>query len=445
MFVIFQVKYLLSQEGIILMLKKYCCMLTIAFTIMLFLCSCNSTTVVDDDTITIACYLNGFALEQFVSEYNNSSDYQIELIDYSQYNQTEESSEGIDKLIRGITAGEIPDILVLNNLPIETFMEQGILEDLYPYISADDEIDKEDFFVNILEAVEVDNQLLFIPSNFFIDTLIIHGDSGISGGWTIEEMYEYISSADFQYLIKPSTFRYEFLEMLISHNIDGLIDWASKEPLFDSELFKQITEICELIPESEIEDTYTLEAELIKSGAQLMSYRSIMDFFEFQELRNIFSDDFEMVGLPSTNNAGSTVSFDASNTLYSIASSSPHKDQAWEIIKALFTNYEYAYFGFPTYKDAFNAMIEASRKEESSSYTRTDMYGNQFEATIEKLTDEDIEATIELIESVNYQNFSDTAIVEIVVDEMKSYYNEEKSFDETVAIINDRVKVYINE
>jgi len=64
---------------------------------------------------------------------------------------------------------------------------------------------------------------------------------------------------------------------------------------------------------------------------------------------------------------------------------------------------------------------------------------------VKKLSDEDIAATTELIESISYQNFSATTVTDIVVEELESYYNDDKSLDEVIEIISARVGKYINE
>ena len=50
---------------------------------------------------------------------------------------------GITKLNADIAAGNVPDIMVINNqLPVNSYIEKGLFEDLNPYIEKDEELDR---------------------------------------------------------------------------------------------------------------------------------------------------------------------------------------------------------------------------------------------------------------------------------------------------------------
>jgi len=118
-------------------LKKYYS-ITITILLLLSLSGCNNKAE-DDNKISIACYACGTLFEEFVSEYNEThTELQIELTDYSEYNQTQTSGEGIDRLIKEISAGKIPDIIFWDWLPISTFLDEELLVDLYPYNHKDE-------------------------------------------------------------------------------------------------------------------------------------------------------------------------------------------------------------------------------------------------------------------------------------------------------------------
>ncbi len=78
--------------------------------------------------------------------------------------------DAIRNLNTEILSGEGPDLLVLDGLPINSYMEKGILEDLSP-IFANQLKDKE-YFENILNAYKKDDKLYAVPSRFSVPLLI---------------------------------------------------------------------------------------------------------------------------------------------------------------------------------------------------------------------------------------------------------------------------------
>ena len=51
-----------------------------------------------------------------------------------------------------IIRGNVPDLFVADELPIEQYGSKGLLCDLYEFIDSDEELSRDDFFENILTA-----------------------------------------------------------------------------------------------------------------------------------------------------------------------------------------------------------------------------------------------------------------------------------------------------
>lgn len=92
-------------------------------------------------TLTLACVYLDYRVKSQILDFNRkSSDYRIEVRDYSEFNTDDDYSAGLTKLITEIGSGAVPDILVTSSLPMDVFGNKGLFEDLWPYIEADEEL-----------------------------------------------------------------------------------------------------------------------------------------------------------------------------------------------------------------------------------------------------------------------------------------------------------------
>lgn len=84
-------------------------------------------------------------------------------------------------------------------------MRRGYLYDLYELIDADAELSREDFFPNILAAMETDGKLYSISPAFGVLSLV--GSAEVLGeemGWTLQELMEVVKAhPEAEYLLDP--------------------------------------------------------------------------------------------------------------------------------------------------------------------------------------------------------------------------------------------------
>ena len=82
-----------------------------------------------------------------------------------------------------------------SELPYKKIASAGILEDLYPYIDADPELSRQDFFPNIMTALELDGHLYLAVPDFMLETVV--GSAAVVGteaGLSYDEYYQCLAS-----------------------------------------------------------------------------------------------------------------------------------------------------------------------------------------------------------------------------------------------------------
>lgn len=101
--------------------------------------------------------------------------------------------DAIKNLNTEMMAGNGPDVIFLDGLPVEDYIEKGLLADLSGIL---DQLKKdgEVFFENVLSAYEKDGKICAVPFSFAVPVVI--GDEGAVQQKTIHDLAEWIADCE---------------------------------------------------------------------------------------------------------------------------------------------------------------------------------------------------------------------------------------------------------
>ncbi|MDO4567099.1 MAG: hypothetical protein Q4B42_07185, partial [Oscillospiraceae bacterium] len=378
-------------------------------------------------TVTLTLALSGYDtdIRGDIARWNREhADIKIETLDYAIYDTDGSGEAGALRMATKIIAGNIPDIFVLNGLPSQSWATRGMLENLYPYIDADPELERSDFFENILTASEYNGALCELIPKFGIVTAAARsGTPGLSLSELDTVTAERIFGMDIS--------RSQLLELLLEVNMDSFIDWESGSCRFDSELFTGLLELAALQPEEAVtgEGTaynyeYEYDArEMLRSGRQLLYVYQMDSVNHTSALLDMFGEAYDFVGLPG----GSAV---RPYLRLGMAANSEHKAECWEFLRTFLVAECTSVSGLSLRRD----VEEATRRE----------YLNRMmdsELDMETLTNR----AFALVESVDALCQTDVTILSIVLDEAAAFFAGDKSAEETAKNIQSRVSIYVAE
>ena len=412
----------------------------------------DPSSIVDKTVITVGGAYVDDAVKKAAIEFNKTNEkYKIEFKDYS--NEEDPST----KLNADIIAGNIPDILYISDTGyLSQYISKGILEDLTPYFDKDSEISTEDIMKPVLEAMKVDDKLYYVATSFSVSTLVASSkDVGTESGWTFEDLKKLLEEKGDSVRPFYTENKSDMLWSLMGIGTSDFVDWQTGECSFDSQDFKDILEICNTGKNEETEyneDSPSLPS-LIQQGKVLFN-EGYVSLEEIQVYEEMYKDDITFIGYPNKDKEGSYFNL---SMLFGISSKSEVKDGAWEFIRTFMTK-EYQgtngnIWDTPTRQDCFDMMVKAKMatktyKDElgqeiepgSSTYGYDDL-----EVQIKPSSQEEVDMYTELINGTKKISGYDNAIMEIIQEEAKAYFAGEKSLDDTAAIIQNRVKTYVNE
>ncbi len=422
-------------------------------------------------TLIYASLYLSYDARRKILDFNKRSDqYRIEVRDYAEYDTDGRGQMALQKLNTEILAGNVPDILDTNNLPLRQYGAKGILEDLWPFIDSDPDLGRDALMVRPLEANAQDGKLYEIFSSFSIQTAA--GPSKIVGdslSWTLADLQAALEKMPEGCSIMGQDDTQEsMLRLLMSLNMDQFVDWTTGKCSFDSEDFKAMLEFCRSFPvewdwEKQGED-YEDANSRIMNGRQLLSTMNVSDFtWSVQSPAAVFNNEFTFVGFPRENgSAGSYFSFYRG---LAMTSSCADKEGAWSFIRqTLLPQVENGrYYGnFPINKADFDKVVQQSMEIEYETdengkpvldedgnkipvYMGDIWVTNDLQVPSRAATQEDVDKVMELYNAVDSMYAYDEKIFDAVKEVASQYFAGDKPLDDTASLIQSKVSLYVNE
>lgn len=418
--------------------------------------------VKDKKQITFAMVYTDWNVRREVVKFNKSNEeYRINIINYnSLYGSENDYYAGLNKLNTDIVSGKVPDIILLeNSMPIDSYINKGVLEDLKPYIEKDEELDIDNFMPNIIEAFSVDEKLFTLVPSYYISTLIAKtSDVGSKMGWTVQDAIDVLASKPEGTQFISNVTREDMLNNCMSMAGSQFVDWKKGVCSFDSDGFIQMLEFINSFPE-EIDSTVFTDDywdnydSMWREGKVLTAMTQLGDFrgYNYME-KGTFGEKITMIGFPSANETGTVI---IPTLRIAMSAKSPNKEGAWQFLRSFLTD-EYqennVTYGFPISVKRLGELAgEATQKsyyiDENGNKVEYDdtYYVGGIEVVIPPMTEQETEELMEQLYSITEIYKYDESLLNIIKEETAPYFAGQKSAKEVASIIQSRVQIYVNE
>lgn len=414
--------------------------------------------------LELACVYLDYNLRTSIINFNKTNDkYRISVNDYSAFNTEDDYNAAVTKLSAEIISGDVPDIIMLENLPYGTYESKGLLEDLYPYLKNDAEL-SDNIMYEAFKPIETEDGKLFaIADGYYLNTLV--GAASVVGdkmGWTIKDLQAALGNMPAGATAFDETYtRDQLIRSLCRFAMTDYIDWETGRCDFSDQGFKDFLTYIASYPETFDWDTYygdnynyetdSPEAKVFAGKVMLMEH-SIYDLWTYSYLQAMFHNKpFTFVGYPTTHGNGSTIDY---SNLMAMSTTCADKEGAWQFMRnILTTDYQTTnVWHMRVNKEAFMKDFESMSKP----YTYIDENGEEvtmpntqyiagFEIEVDIMTQADLDKMLAAVAAstavVNY----DEQIYQIIIEESAAFFNGQKSVDDVCSVIQSRVGIYISE
>lgn len=402
----------------------------------------------------------GYDLRNRVVEFNrNSDEYRITLRTYDSYRTLDDWYAGATQLNNEIITGNMPDILVASNLPVENYIAKGLIEDIGKMIEGDEELSQVEFVQNVFDAYSVKGKLYYVIPSFNIRTMI--GKVSLVGDkttWTMADMRQLMSSLPEETtLLGDSITRERFFTTMMQYSGADFVDVETGKCNFDDPGFIAIMEFAKNLPQ-ELDEDYWIDYDWEVYESQYRENRTVLYQLYISAFSNLnyqingyMGEDVSFIGFPTESGMGSVVGLD---NAFCISSRSANKDGAWEFLRYYLTD-EYQNelrYGLPIQKDRFEELAKEATEPpyyidengEKQEYPET-FWMNGEEIVLPPMSQEQVDKCVNFIYSVNKPIYDNDDIMNIINEEIESFYSGQKSAEEVAKIIQSRAQVYVDE
>ena len=432
-----------------------------------------------DNEITIYSLYENEYIEQAIVKYQKEHpdvyiNYEIGI----DYNSTETITvdDAIKALNTEIMAGKGPDLINLSYLPLESYIDKGLLDDISGIL---DSLNKEDLFTNVLTHGSKDDKVYAIPAIFNISLLFNKTDKEIKSLSDLANNVKAIKESYSGDLLQPINadeilyYFYRNCESSLLNDDNSLNKDALKEFLNNIKTIYDEAKDSHSDAIIKSHDENLKMFEEYKSGSKENGIDKSESFAKFfysyggdyisayseggtaVNIAHIYSpEDFATIysGAKTCNVkfnvwSGMGDAVVTPNVLIGLCSKSENKETATDFINALFTE-EYqsmgVYSGIPLNKNSLKYEINVSNMI-GGSIVSADVSGNEIQIEYKELSDEEINEIVSLIESYNGWEVVDYKIIDETIEDMTSYVEGKISIDDAISNIDKKLKVYLSE
>ena len=419
------------------------------------------------DTLTLAV-LYGDNLYEKVVDFNRANDkVRIQIRDYSEFNdpENEDYTAGRTKLLTEIMSGQMPDLLNLYELPYRQMASKGLLEDLYPYLDSDKELKREDFFPNLLQALEVNGGLYQITGSFNVQTLV--GATRVVGdtpGWTYQQLLDALDTMpDGCDPMDMYTTRGDMLQILLCADMDHYVNWTDGSCSFDSQDFIDLLEFTARFP-AEIPENMEWEnpSTRLAQGRQMLTaaYLYSVDSMVWNDVQ-FGREGCTYIGYPTNDGVGSFMELSSG---FAMSAKCRNKDAAWEFLRSFLTEDAQlnSWSGLPARQDVYQARLKEAMTPRYQTNEKGEVVhdgnGNPIEMPvgsywgengeeiqIYSMSQEQADKLWEAVTTCTKVREQDDAIYTIVKEQAQAYYSGQKSAQDVARLIQSKVTIYVNE
>lgn len=422
------------------------------------------------NSLTIAVVSKDTYLDAAVKKFEElHSGVSVEVKEYT--SSTSEKGEGVRATEPGdiekyvttmntqLMSGQGSDIILLNNLPYQTYGDKNLLVDLGGLIQADQSFDSGKYYQNIFQALEYKDKLYGLPVNISIDMIVadktLLADSQVPINDSSWDWQDFVKTAEKVINDKQNGGTREMYALagmdekkliatLVKENYASLVDQEKKTANFTGREFLDLLDLSKYLLDHKLVNTdidQTNMMDMASRGNLVFNFTSLGGFWDLQVAKAIFSEGIQLLKPPGN-------LFFSTDSMYGISSKSAHQELAWEFLKFLVSDEMMTQGGMPVNKSVLPQIAQnfsqAIQKNGGKMRIKDDGIPDQ-EITLQPPTQEDVDYMENLLSQAKVYIGTDQKIIAIVQEETAAFFTGQKTAEATAQLIQDRVSTYLNE
>ena len=404
-------------------------------------------------------------------------EYEIDIIDYSL--NTDKGSDPVARLNADLLSGNGPDIICLSPEYVSRYESAGELTDLNKFVAGDPNFDSGLYLPNVPGGTGDPSSFRFLAPFVRVNGLM--GKQGLISELAVfnsDDFSNYLSGLPENTHIMRHDTKENLFQSLYPFYQNELFSYDSGVLRFDRDEFLRFLSFCEEHGAQPYTDS-TPVAMQFQTDETLLLCEPVINYEIYLCYAEYFGGDVGYIGAPGISNARPVLD---SDQYYGISTDTRIPDAAWAFLKYLissdiqerYASYEFSGDLMPVLQSSLNKMIEEGyEKYQNGTSQRNNLYsdweneqetkrileiadaitsGRDFERTGEKRPaaipfpqKETAQAFREAVFSAGIYPPTDPAVRKIIFEELAAYFSGEKSKEQCLDVIEDRLRTYINE
>ena len=385
--------------------------------------------------------------------------------------QVEEITPGVDDaaLSTRLMAGSAPDVLA--TLATSEILNSGHLVDLYPFMREDPEFREEDYFMNVISAVEDGGHLYALAYSFLLrGVYAMRSDLDAGAAAEYEEGNATFADMLHWYQELGADRNLQFSEVfgadeVFTYYADSTIDIAGKSCDFQMEELRPVIELAQTIPAPNV--TYSLDQGIITyvPGGNMLASERLLDtdspylFMECDVINDpelLFPYEGRLYTQPHMiRSAGGNYLYEIGAVLM-MTDSCKDRALAWDFIKFCMTDRTEPYEGlnsligyqmtvgpFPTTNR--NNFASQCRLNVENKYDYSVEMGQVPQGEREQVINNAVAYLTTLPDCLEVNISPYLSILDITWEDRCLYYLGNQSLDVTLKNMQSKIQVYLNE
>ena len=396
---------------------------------------------------------------QAVDEFNRShDDIQILVKDY--YSSEEDKAQGYERLRSEMAAGQVPDIIDLAGVSYYQSIQEGYLEDLWPYIENDPDLGRDGVLEAPLKAAEVNGGLYAAFGAVSVDTLLgTASQVGDRTSWTFQDIQDaFDAMPEGATLLQFDASREMVAGILMHLSVENYVDQEAGTCSFDSPGFRSMLEFASRFPtQKEVEAETAVFAddfakwkeaeERFVSGLQMLDNSQYVALTSLQKLNARHGGRCAFIGYPVEDGSTGSI-FRLTGQCIAMSSTCENKEAAWEFMRTVYTEPK---DGTPDNNSAI-PIWKVLYDKQKDTLMRTEQeivpfpLTQQQIVTVPPLAEEEVRRFEDFINSIDkIELIGERDLFNLVLEVCAPCFSGDKPLDETVALVQNRVGLYLSE
>lgn len=413
------------------------------------------------ETLRLGVFVRGrdHILEEMIAQFNfYNPQYIVEIVDYSEY-----GNEATTRLNLDIITGNAPDLFQLSGilygddlmpihyfLPIHSYISSGMLVDLAPYMRRDLELDN--YWPSAMQALFIGDACYFAVPSFSL--YAIAGSSEAVGALDLGGFNEFLRflrndiESDTSQFVTDMT-QSEFVADIVLTNMEQFVDYSSGTAYFDSEEFISLLETANLLTPSE---DWVLVS--LASGSGQLTLSQLRYFNDLETLAAALYGNIQAAGFPGYPPGTAMIP----TQMFGISATTQNVEGAWAFLREMYEDENFHNLigsHLPINKASFSSYLDrytVFTTEIIESSEETDMPVVLFASSegfvsVPYITIEQVDVianlTQSLIEQIDRIYIIDIALMNIIKEELTTFFNGNRTAADTARVVQSRAQLYL--